>query len=80
MAAIEFTATWMLGCISGFFMGVIVASRRPTCRETMVKRQSTFAELLMPLPANSSRCNQEVGAFPTSYIPTTTTTTEMTDD
>jgi hypothetical protein len=27
---------WMLGCVTGFFMGVTVASRRrPTCRELM---------------------------------------------
>jgi hypothetical protein len=42
----------MLGCVSGFFMGVTVASlRRPTCRELMrdnAPRQPTFAELLIP--------------------------------
>lgn len=27
---------WMLGCVTGFFLGVTVASRRrPTCRELM---------------------------------------------
>jgi len=42
---------WMLGCVTGFFMGVTVASlRRPTCRELMRDpvRQPSFAELLMP--------------------------------
>lgn len=43
---------WMLGCLTGWFMGVTVASRRrPTCRELMRDpvRQPSFAELLMPL-------------------------------
>jgi len=50
-----FTAAWMLGCVTGFFMGVTVASRRrPTCRELMRDpvRRPSFAELLMPPPCN----------------------------
>jgi hypothetical protein len=42
---------WMLGCLTGWFMGITVASRRrPTCRELMRDpvRQPSFAELLMP--------------------------------
>jgi hypothetical protein len=47
------TTAWMLGCVTGFFLGITVASRRrPTCRELMrdPKRQPSFAELLMPPP------------------------------
>ena len=49
----DLTTAWMLGCVSGFFLGVTVASRRrQTCRELMrdPARQPTFAELLMPRP------------------------------
>jgi hypothetical protein len=47
----ELVTAWMLGCVTGFFMGVTLAGRRrPTCREMMrdPDRQPTFAALLMP--------------------------------
>jgi hypothetical protein len=46
----ELATAWMLGCVCGFFMGVTVARRRPTCSELMrdhAPRQPTFAELLL---------------------------------
>ena len=50
----DITTAWMLGCVTGFFMGATVAAsqRRPTCRELMrdPARQPTFAELLLPPP------------------------------
>jgi len=52
--SLTITTAWMLGCVTGFFMGATVAAsqRRPTCRELMrdPARQPTFAELLMPVP------------------------------
>lgn len=51
IAMTQLGTAWMMGCVTGFFMGVTLAGRRrPTCREMMrdPDRQPTFAELLMP--------------------------------